>query len=58
MDLFEHNLAEVKSIDGIRYVLRRNPARAEEIQKAREDKLKALMKNLNVQNKYLMNSNQ
>ena len=53
MDLFEHKLAEVKTIDGIRYVLRRNPARAEEIQKAREDKLKALIKDLNVQNKYL-----
>jgi transposase len=53
MDLFEQELAEVKTIEGLRYVLRRNPARALEIQKSRQDKLKALKKELVKQNQYL-----
>jgi len=53
MDLFELELAEVKTIEGLRYVLRRNPARALEIQKSRQDKLKALKKEIAKQNQYL-----
>lgn len=53
MDLFEQELAEVKTIEGLRYVLRRNPARALEIQKSRQDKLKTLKKELVNQNQYL-----
>ncbi len=53
MDLFEQELAEVKTIEGLRYVLRRNPARALEIQKSRQDKLKALKKEIAKQNQYL-----
>jgi transposase len=53
MDLFEQALAEVKTHEGLRYVLRRNPARAEEITKSREDKLNALRKEIAKQNHYL-----
>ena len=53
MDLFEQELAEVKTIEGLRYVLRRNPARALEIQKSRQDKLKTLKKEIVKQNQYL-----
>jgi len=53
MGLFDQGLAEVKTVEGIRYVLRRNPARAEEIQKSREDKLLSLRKELEKQKKYL-----
>jgi hypothetical protein len=42
MDLFEETLAEVEGLDGERYVLRRNPARAEELAASRADKLKTL----------------
>jgi transposase len=53
MDLFEQELAEVKTAEGLRYVLRRNPARAMEIQRSRQDKLNALEKEIVKQNKYL-----
>jgi transposase len=53
MDLFDQELAEVKTTEGLRYVLRRNPARAQEIQKSREDKLKVLEKETAKQNQYL-----
>lgn len=53
MDLFEQALAEVKTDEGLRYVLRRNPARAMEIRKSRQDKLKALEKEIAKQNRYL-----
>ena len=42
MDLFEQTLAEVEGKDGERYVLRRNPARAEELMASRQDKLTML----------------
>ena len=42
MDLFEETLAEVEGKDGERYVLRRNPARAEELAASRQDKLTTL----------------
>lgn len=53
LNLFDQRLAEVLGDNGIRYVLRRNPARAEEIRKSREDKLKSLRKELSKQNEYL-----
>jgi hypothetical protein len=53
MGLFEQKLAEIKTHEGLRYVLRRNPARAEEIKKSREDKLNALKKEIAKQNHYL-----
>lgn len=52
MDLFDQKLAEVAG-DGVRYVLRRNPLRAEEIQKSREDKLVSLRKEIARQHDYL-----
>jgi len=54
MGLFDQGLAEVRTAEGIRYVLRRNPARAEEIQKSREDKLASLRKECDRQNQYLL----
>jgi hypothetical protein len=42
MDLFEQALAEIEGQDGERYVLRRNPARAEELAASRQDKLSML----------------
>jgi transposase len=53
MDLFDQALAEVSTTEGLRYVLRRNPERAQEIQKSREDKLKVLKKEIARQNQYL-----
>jgi len=53
MGLFDQQLAEVSGVAGIRYVLRRNPARAEEISKSREDKLMSLRKEVARQNEYL-----
>ena len=53
LSLFDQGLAEVKTDAGIRYVLRRNPIRAEEIRKSREDKLEVLRKALDIQNTYL-----
>ncbi|MGD0229605.1 MAG: IS1634 family transposase [Syntrophorhabdales bacterium] len=52
MDLFDQELAEVAD-GGIRYVLRRNPLRAEEIRKSREDKIASLHKGIAGQNDYL-----
>lgn len=42
MSLFDYAVTEVFADDGIRYVLRRNPIRAEEIAVNRQEKLKAL----------------
>jgi hypothetical protein len=53
MDLFEETLAEVEGLDGERYVLRRNPARAEELAASRADKLKALRAAAEAANAYL-----
>ena len=54
LSLFDQGLAEVKTDSGIRYVLRRNPVRAEEIRKSREEKLNVLRKALAAQNMYLI----
>jgi transposase len=53
MTLFDQPLAEVKTDDGIRYILRRNPMRAEEIRKTRQEKLAAIRRRLQEQNEYL-----
>ena len=51
--LFDQALAEVQVEDDLRYVLRRNPSRAEEIKRNREDKYQALRRAVDEQNRYL-----
>jgi hypothetical protein len=53
MGLFDQPLAEVQVEDDLRYVLRRNPSRAEEIKRNREDKYQALCQIIDEQNRYL-----
>lgn len=53
LDLFDNEVAEVSTDQGLRYILRRNPARATEIAASRRDKLAALEKELARQNAYL-----
>ena len=53
MDLFEETLTEVEGLGGERYVLRRNPARAEGLAASRADKLKALQTAADAANAYL-----
>lgn len=52
MSLFDQELAEVTE-HRVRYVLRRNPVRAREMEKSREDKLMSLRKKIAEQNDYL-----
>ena len=58
MKLFDQGLAEVQTNEGLRYILRRNPVRAEEIRKSREDKLLSLRQTVDKQNNYLMEHKQ
>lgn len=53
LELFEQVLAEVQASDGIRYVLRRNPVRAAEMQRVREDKYRTLGQRVEELNRYL-----
>lgn len=53
MELFDQAVAEVQTGDGLRSVLRRNPTRAKESPRAREDKYRALGQALEAQNRYL-----
>jgi len=53
MDLFDQDLAEVCADSGERYVLRRNPVRAQETAQSRADKLAALRRQLDERNAYL-----
>jgi hypothetical protein len=53
LSLFDQGLAEVKTDEGIRYILRRNPVRALEIRRSRENKLNLLQKTIDDQNAYL-----
>jgi transposase len=53
MNLFDQPLAEIQADDGIRYVLRRNPQRADEVRQGRQDKISSLKKRANKQNDYL-----
>jgi hypothetical protein len=53
MDLFDQELAEVLADEGIRYVLRRNPVRAQEVRETRQAKLATLQVHVAKQNQYL-----
>jgi hypothetical protein len=53
MDLFDQELAEVLTEEGIRYVLRRNPVRAHEVRDTRDAKLATLQAQVAKQNHYL-----
>ena len=53
MDLFEQELAEVLADEGIRYVLRRNPVRAQEVRENRQAKLATLQALVAKHNHYL-----
>src|SRR5437667_1269862 len=53
MDLFDQELAEVLTEEGIRYVLRRNPVRAQEVRDTRHAKLATLQAQVAKQNQYL-----
>lgn len=54
LDLFEEALAEVTSpTDSARYILRRNPQRAQEIQQTRQSKQAALARLVDERNAYL-----
>lgn len=53
MELFDDELAEVLSDEGLRYVLRRNPVRAEEMAGSRQSKLEAIQAYLDKRNDYL-----
>src|SRR6266581_4245138 len=53
MDLFDQELAEVLAEEGIRYVLRRNPVRAQEVRESRQSKLAKLQAQVAKQKQYL-----
>jgi hypothetical protein len=53
MDLFDQEVAEVLTDEGIRYVLRRNPMRAQEMRDSRHAKLATLQAQVAKQNQYL-----
>ncbi|OOP55339.1 MAG: hypothetical protein AYP45_15310, partial [Candidatus Brocadia carolinensis] len=52
LGLFEEKLCEIKD-EGIRYILRRNPTRAEEMAKTRIAKLPSMEKYIDWKNSYL-----
>jgi transposase len=53
MDLFDQEVAEVLTEEGIRYVLRRNPVRAQEVRDTRHAKLVTLQAQVAKQDHYL-----
>ncbi|MBW1815392.1 MAG: IS1634 family transposase [Deltaproteobacteria bacterium] len=53
LELFDEELAEIQEDKGVRYILRRNPLRAEEIKMSRDSKLLSLECLVANQNKYL-----
>jgi hypothetical protein len=53
MELFEQELAEVLADEGVRYVLRRNPVRAQEVRENRQAKLATLQALMAKHNHYL-----
>lgn len=54
MELFDEQLAEVTDLEaGVRYVLRRNPLRAEEIAAKREDKVRTIEQAIARETRYL-----
>lgn len=56
-ELFDNELAEIETADGVRYVMRRNPQRALEIEKSRQEKLENINKAVVKQNTYLQEHN-
>jgi len=54
LSLFDQELGEVQLEEGVRFVLRRNPVRAEEIKQSREDKYQSLLTLVEKQNDYLL----
>ncbi len=53
MDLFDQDLAEVETDRGVRYVLRRNPLRTDEVAASRKRKIESVEKLARNQNQYL-----
>ena len=53
MSLFDQELAEVETDDHLRYILRRNPLRAQEVQASRASKVQSVERAMNQQNEYL-----
>jgi len=54
MELFDETLCEVESADGkIRYILRRNPHRAEEMEKTRQSKVQSIKEKVKKANLYI-----
>ena len=53
LELFDNELAEIETADGVRYVMRRNPQRALEIEKSRQEKLGTINNSVTKQNIYL-----
>jgi hypothetical protein len=53
MELFEQEVAEVLADEGIRYVLRRNPVRAQAVRESRQSQLATLQAQVAKQNQYL-----
>lgn len=53
LELFDQEVAEVSTDEGVRYVLRRNPIRAGEVAATRQDKMRSVREELNRQNTYL-----
>ena len=53
MELFDEEVAEVQTGEGVRYVFRRNPVRAVELGASRRDKQRVVMKEVEEQNCYL-----
>jgi len=52
MELFDNDLMEI-AVDGVRYIFRRNPIRAEEIRLGREQRLAKIQAKINEANLYL-----
>lgn len=57
LSLFDETVNEITDKDGERYILRRNPTRAKEMDESREGKLKALQKLVDEKNEYLKDHN-
>lgn len=53
LDLFDDNVAEVQVGAEVRYILKRNPVRAEEMEASRESKKQSLSMRVEIANKYL-----
>jgi hypothetical protein len=53
LDWFQDEVTEYITPDALRYILRRNPIRVQEIEQSREDKAQALEKAIAKQNQYL-----